>query len=148
MSDDYAGSSGYSIEAKPQNYRGHKYASKLEVKAAKLLDEYSIVYAPHQTFNIYWRNGDKHEYTVDFLFYSPQKFVGIPYRIHFLEVKGVVREHDINRKDALEYCYDCKGYVAEPQLINMWQRDELITSHEKVWHHPDSSIDWFNKNSD
>ena len=148
MADDNAGTSGYSIQAKPGEYRGHKYDSQLEIKFAQLLDEYSVVYAPHQTFTIYWRNGDEHKYTVDFLFYSPQKFVGIPYRIHFLEVKGTVRKHDINRKDALEYCYDVRGYVAETQLIEMWERDQLITDHEKVWHHPDSSINWFNKNSE
>jgi hypothetical protein len=145
MSDNRAGTSGYSIEAKPQEYRGHMYESSLECKTAKLLDEYGIVYAPHQSFEIFWRNGENHTYTVDFLFYRPQKFVGIPYRIHFLEVKGVVREHDINRKDALEYCYDCKGYVAEPQLIKMWKRDELVTSHEKVWHKSSYSVNWYNK---
>jgi len=145
MPDDYAGSSGYNMQAKPGEYRGHEYDSQLEIEFAQLLDEYSVVYAPHQTFTIYWRNGSEHQYTVDFLFYAPQKFVGIPYRIHFLEVKGVVRKHDINRKDALEYCYDCSGYVAKKQLIEMWKRDGLKPDHEKVWHHPDASIDWFNQ---
>lgn len=148
MADDYAGTSGYNMEAKPGEYRGHEWDSQLEIKMARLLDKNGVVYAPHQTFNIYWRNGDKFTYEVDFLFYRPEKFVGIPRRIHFLEVKGVVREHDINRKDALEYCYDCYGYIAEGQLIQMWQRDNLKPEHEKVWHHPDSSINWFNKDSD
>jgi len=115
---------------------------------ARLLDKNGVVYAPHQTFRVYWRNGEEHKYTVDFLFYRPQKFVGIPRRLHFLEVKGTGREHDINRKDALEYCFDCHGYLAETQIIRMWERDNLKPDHEKVWHHPDSSIDWFNKDQD
>jgi hypothetical protein len=148
MADNNAGTSGYEIQAKPGEYRGHQYDSKLEIRTAKLLDTSSVVYAPHQTFHIYWRNGDSHEYTVDFLFYTPQKLVGIHNPIHFLEVKGTVRKHDINRIDALEYCYDCNGYIAETQIIKMWERDGLKPDHEKVWHHPDSTIHWFNQKTD
>lgn len=144
MADDNA----YSIQAKPEEYRGEQYDSQLELKVAQLLDENGVVYAPHVNFKVIDRTGEWHEYEIDFLFKHRQKFVGISVPIYFLEVKGVVRKHDINRMDALEYTYNAHGYVADEHIINLWQRDELIKTAHHVWLKDDSNLHWFNESND
>jgi len=135
----------YSVQAQPEKYRGEQYHSQLELKVAQVLDEYSVVYAPHVKFKVIDRTGEWHKYEVDFLFKHRQKFVGISKPIYFLEVKGVVRQHDLNRMDALEYTYNAHGFIADEHLVNLWTRDELIKSAHHVWLKDEANPNWFNE---
>lgn len=113
---------GYFIQAKPGTYNGIKFASQLEIRTAKILDKHNIDYQTHKHFDVRHRNGKPFTYKVDFVFDYPHKFLGVSGLIIFLEVKGVICPHDIERMDALMYRTNCKGYIATPDIISMWER--------------------------
>lgn len=145
MGDNYAGTNGYKQKPKPMVFDGEKYDSQLEGGVAMMIHRAGIVYAPHVNFKVITRNCEWREYEVDFVFRRRQKLIGISDALFFLEVKGVFREHDKNRMEALCYTYDANGYVATTQLIKTWKRDGIVKDADRhVWLREDANINWHN----
>ena len=93
---------------------------------ARLLIKNRIPFEPHVSFTCFDRAGKQFTYTVDFLLRSPQKFVGIPYIVTALEVKGRFEKHDILRNDALDYCHKIKCWLIFEPHIEMWERQGIF----------------------
>ena len=102
------------------------YDSKLEARMAIILHNNSLLFRPHQAFQVYDRTGKWFAYVVDFLFNRPYKFAGISQPIEAIEVKGIIRRKDINRIEALEYCHGVKTFIATQALIVMWEKEGLF----------------------
>jgi hypothetical protein len=123
----------YDRKAVPTTYRGHRYDSKLEARMAKLLDQWEVGYRPHVSFKVHDRFGKERTYTVDFVFWTPQKFQNTGRWIYFLEVKGAFTNKDNWRMEALEYAQDWKGYVADTARIKQWEREGLKDDRTPGW---------------
>ncbi|MDO8537072.1 MAG: hypothetical protein Q7R94_02400 [bacterium] len=105
----------------------HEYDSKLEARGAKIFIAAGIPYEPHVKFECKDRNTDEpFTYTVDFLFKTPQKFVGIPYYVNGIEVKGPLCHHDTDRIEALRYKHDKRIWIATQPMIDMWENEGLF----------------------
>lgn len=124
---------GYFIQAKPGKYKGHKYASQLEIRVAKLLDEHKIMFKPHVKFDVVDRKGKPFTYELDFLLQKPQKFIGISKPITMIEVKGVMCQHDIDRMEALKYTEDAEGFIVLPQLVQFWENCGMQPKNIQGW---------------
>lgn len=103
----------------------HVYDSKLEAKCAEILLRHGIKFKPHVKFNCIDTEGKPFEYTVDFLFYEPQKFKGIRDAVDAIEVKGFLTDRDFLRKKALWFKHDLRAYIALSGVIDYWGREGI-----------------------
>jgi len=111
-------------------YDVHEYDSKLEARCAKILLKYGIKFKPHVKFECKDEDGMLFHYTVDFLFPKPQKLAGIGF-INALEVKGVLRFHDLDRIEALNKSHNIKTFIVLEPLIDMWETEGIYRKREK-----------------
>ena len=122
---------GYMFAARPGTYRGHRFASQMEIRMAKLLDKYKIVYRPHQKYEVIARDGSKFCYTVDFELRRPYKLVGIRGAVSFIEIKGPANKHDIIRMEALMYSSGKNGFVVYNPLLKLWECEGMFWNKPK-----------------
>jgi len=121
----------YHIRAKKTKISGHReraglehdvveYDSRLEGRVAQCLLREYISFRPHQTYTVFDRRGKPYNYTIDFELNQPYKVNGVREIIDAIEVKGVLKPHDFDRKDAWEYHTDKKMWIATPSLVRYW----------------------------
>lgn len=108
----------------------HEYDSKLEARCAQVFLRHGIQFKPHVRFQCIDRNGNPFTYEVDFLFKRPIKLPGISPAVDAIEVKGVLRQSDTDRIDALKYKHNIRTWVATETLIQMWEHDSIPPEKE------------------
>lgn len=116
---------GYTGRAIKTQVAGVWYDSQLEGRTALLLIKHGIKFTPHVTFLCFDRNGKAFNYTVDFVFETPQKFAGISKILNCLETKGVISKNSILRNDALEFAHQLKCHCVGYEMIDFWEREGI-----------------------
>lgn len=66
------------------------------------------------------RDGNPFSYEIDFDLNKPKKLSGLDQIVDSIEVKGVLKPHDFDRKEAFEYTYDKNMWIATPALVEYW----------------------------
>lgn len=97
-----------------------EYDSRLEARVAQCLLREKIEFEPHMKYSVIDRNGEPFSYTIDFDLRYPTKLSGVSDIVHAIEVKGVLKKHDFDRKDAWEYSTNKKMWIATPALVRYW----------------------------
>jgi hypothetical protein len=115
----------YKYAAKPTKVNGYEYASKLEARMARLLIEHRVGFRPHERFELFDRRGEAFVHIVDFLLEAPIKFVGIPFPIDSIEVKGRLTRHDFVRCEALSFFAGVTCWIALEPLICLWEESGM-----------------------
>lgn len=121
----------------PTWYNGFLHDSKTEARVAEMLHKNGIEYLPHRTFEITMRDATVEEYTIDFVFTEPQKFIMISQPIIFLDVFGRPQPKHKVKMEAMEYTYDCYGFLANSSLIDQWWRCGMIGEPKTITGKPD-----------
>lgn len=126
----------YSIQAKKTKIRGHKkvglrrdvveYDSRLEARVAQCLLRDDVYFEPHKKYDVFHRNGDRFSYTIDFDLCRPYKLKGVSDLVSAVEVKGVLKGHDFDRKDAWEYRTDRNMWIATTALVRYWYDEGIV----------------------
>ena len=121
----------YTIQAKKIKINGEWYDSLLEGRFATLFHEKKVPFTPHVRYTRLTHPQCKSgffNYTIDFLFESPMDFIGMPFIIQALEVKGRMCARDLRRLEALSFYYGITSWFAGEMILDMWVREGMFST--------------------
>ena len=126
----------YTFQAKKTNISGHnsvglqddviQYDSRLEARVAQCLLRSHIAFEPHQEYKVLGRDGRWFNYTIDFDLKRGYKLRGVSELVDSIEVKGVLKKRDFDRKDAFEYSFDRKMWIATRAIVRYWYEEGIV----------------------
>jgi len=104
-----------------------RYDSGLEAAIAAENIKAGLRFQPHPEHTVTARDGTRFQYTPDFVYERPHKLRGISVPVRFLEAKGVIKPHDFERLDAMEYTYDINGFIVTRPHAKYWRQHEFLS---------------------